>query len=65
VPVTMPRSYDCVPSQCVPSCGLCESCVLDTCEPLTCAPSQTPCMLTCECCDAGMVCTSVGCRLLG
>ena len=64
LPPTMPRRYECVPSQCIPSCGLCESCLLDACEPMTCASNQTACLLACECCDPGEVCMSDGCRLI-
>jgi hypothetical protein len=57
----MAGDYECEPSACVPSCGLCEACVLGTCEPLACTPGTTPCLFTCECCGVDEVCTASGC----
>jgi hypothetical protein len=60
-----PGDYECEPSACVPSCGLCQSCVLGTCEPLACAPGTTACLFSCECCAAGESCTPSGCMPFG
>ena len=54
--------YECEPSECRPACGLCESCIFGACEPLACAPGETACLATCECCPAGSSCTPMGCR---
>jgi hypothetical protein len=56
-----PGDYQCEPSACIPSCGLCQSCVLGMCEPLTCAPGENACLFTCECCGPSQTCSVNGC----
>lgn len=60
-PPAAPGDYQCEPSACIPSCGLCQSCILGTCEPLTCAPGENPCLFTCECCAPSQICSVNGC----
>lgn len=60
-----PGDFECEPSSCLPSCGLCESCILGSCEPLVCAPGETSCFATCECCAPGQTCTPTGCSDFG
>ncbi|MBN8610574.1 MAG: hypothetical protein J0L92_08325 [Deltaproteobacteria bacterium] len=60
-----PGDFECEASACVPSCGLCQSCVLGTCEPLACAPGTMPCLFSCECCGASEACTPTGCAPFG
>ncbi|MFO0711902.1 MAG: hypothetical protein U0353_18760 [Sandaracinus sp.] len=62
-PPPAPRGdYQCEVSSCVPSCGLCQACVAGSCEPLTCAPGESVCLLACQCCAAGEACTPSGCQ---
>ena len=61
-PPAAPGDFQCEPSTCVPSCGLCQSCVAGSCEPMTCAPGESACLLTCECCGVDEACTPTGCQ---
>ncbi|MFN7700915.1 MAG: hypothetical protein ACK5U8_23680 [Deltaproteobacteria bacterium] len=61
-PPAAPGDYQCEASTCVPSCGLCQSCVAGSCEPLVCAPGQTACLLSCQCCASDQACTPEGCQ---
>ncbi|MBZ0116421.1 MAG: hypothetical protein K8H88_05495, partial [Sandaracinaceae bacterium] len=58
-------NFDCVPSDCAMSCGLCEACVLGRCEPLACGAGQSPCLTSCECCGPTELCTAAGCAEFG
>ena len=60
-----PGDYECEANVCMPTCGLCESCVLGSCVPLTCGAGETACLATCECCAPGDSCTATGCRGFG
>jgi hypothetical protein len=61
----MAGDYQCEPSACVPSCGLCQTCVLGACEPFVCAPGTSACLFGCECCAPDELCSPDGCIPFG